>query len=184
MPDLDGVQTLGLLRDTIPGFCTPVIALAANAMQGAKTVLLAAGFAAYLTKPVSASRLARAVFDVLPPHLIRTKAAQAATPLPSAQVQYIAPILAKGGISLEQALCHTSGDIVLFSPLAAAFVRNYPVSRKKPEEAFAAQEKGDDETLRTLAHALKSAAGFVGAAHLSLHAELLEAACRAHERVV
>lgn len=57
MPALDGFATVGELRRE-PGFgAIPVVALTASAMQGDRERALAAGFSAYLTKPIRLAAL-------------------------------------------------------------------------------------------------------------------------------
>ena len=52
LPDLDGLQALGLLRADTRTAAIPVLALTAQAMHGDRERFLAAGFDAYLPKPV------------------------------------------------------------------------------------------------------------------------------------
>ena len=52
MPMMDGVQTLHELKK-IEGFNTPVVALTADAVLGAKEKYLAEGFDLYVTKPAN-----------------------------------------------------------------------------------------------------------------------------------
>lgn len=56
MPEMDGVETLHRLREN-PEFTIPVIALTANAMNGAKNMYLEQGFTDYLSKPISVKEL-------------------------------------------------------------------------------------------------------------------------------
>jgi PAS domain S-box-containing protein len=59
MPELDGLETTRRLRAR--GFKTPIIALTANAMKGAKEEFLAAGMDDYVSKPLEPHDLARAI---------------------------------------------------------------------------------------------------------------------------
>ena len=52
MPMMDGVKTLHELQK-IQGFDTPVVALTADAVLGAKEKYLAEGFNLYFTKPAN-----------------------------------------------------------------------------------------------------------------------------------
>ena len=51
MPDMDGIETLKNLKK-IEGFKTPVIALTADAVVGAREKFLKAGFDEYVSKPI------------------------------------------------------------------------------------------------------------------------------------
>lgn len=56
MPEMDGVETLWRMRED-PAFNTPVIALTANAVNGAKKSYLDWGFTDYLSKPMHLEQL-------------------------------------------------------------------------------------------------------------------------------
>ncbi len=51
MPDMDGIETLKELKK-MDGFNTPVVALTADAVTGAKEKYLGLGFTAYIPKPI------------------------------------------------------------------------------------------------------------------------------------
>jgi two-component system, cell cycle response regulator DivK len=53
LPDIDGVEALGWLRADERTASIPVLALTAQAMEGDRERFLAAGFDAYLSKPVN-----------------------------------------------------------------------------------------------------------------------------------
>jgi CheY-like chemotaxis protein len=65
MPALDGFGAVSELRREVQFAETPVVALTASAMQGDKEKALAAGFSAYLTKPVRIAELRRHVERLL-----------------------------------------------------------------------------------------------------------------------
>jgi len=56
MPEMDGVETLWRMREN-PEFNTPVVALTANAISGAKKMYLDWGFMDYLSKPMHLEEL-------------------------------------------------------------------------------------------------------------------------------
>jgi signal transduction histidine kinase/diacylglycerol kinase family enzyme/DNA-binding NarL/FixJ family response regulator len=66
MPDKDGVETLGELREQLPNREIPVIALTANAITGARDMYLDYGFTDYLSKPISGEKLERKLLRYLP----------------------------------------------------------------------------------------------------------------------
>lgn len=54
MPEMDGIETLARAKELAENLCrdTPVIALTANAIQGAREEYICAGFHDYLSKPI------------------------------------------------------------------------------------------------------------------------------------
>jgi CheY-like chemotaxis protein len=67
MPVRNGYEVLRELRQDSRFAALPIIAITASAMQGDRDRALAAGFTAYLTKPVTLSRLREEVQRLLPP---------------------------------------------------------------------------------------------------------------------
>lgn len=68
MPEMDGIETLRQVR--AGGCVTPVVALTANAISGAKDNYLQAGFNDYLSKPINADDLEEMIKKFLPQDLI------------------------------------------------------------------------------------------------------------------
>ena len=68
MPQMDGVETFQKLRENTSGlnYGTPVIALTANAMEGAKEEYKALGFDDYLSKPIKGEELEDMIRRYLP----------------------------------------------------------------------------------------------------------------------
>ena len=64
MPGLNGLETLGLLRDAAtfgPAAAVPVVALTAHAVKGYRERMLAAGFDDYVSKPIDMRELTAAL---------------------------------------------------------------------------------------------------------------------------
>jgi two-component system, cell cycle response regulator DivK len=61
LPDLDGAEALGRMRQDERTAAIPVLALTAQAMQGDRERFLAAGFDGYLSKPVDVDELIETV---------------------------------------------------------------------------------------------------------------------------
>lgn len=72
MPDMDGIETLQVMRSMQDYPCkgTPVIALTANAIAGAKEMYLAAGFDDFLSKPIIPDKLENMIRRKLPEELM------------------------------------------------------------------------------------------------------------------
>lgn len=68
MPEMDGVETLHAIRDGInkTSVDTPIIALTANALAGAREEYLAEGFNDYLSKPIAVQLLEEIILRYLP----------------------------------------------------------------------------------------------------------------------
>jgi CheY-like chemotaxis protein len=66
LPGIDGVEALARLRDDTRTASIPVLALTAQAMHGDPERFLAAGFDAYLSKPVDIVRLLSTVREYCP----------------------------------------------------------------------------------------------------------------------
>jgi HPt (histidine-containing phosphotransfer) domain-containing protein len=64
MPEMDGVETSKVIRDM--GIKVPLVALTANAIEGAREMFLAAGLNDYLTKPINKSELRHILEKWLP----------------------------------------------------------------------------------------------------------------------
>ena len=68
MPEMDGIETLKRLKEMAdcPNINTPVIALTANAIAGARERFLSEGFDDYITKPINGERLEKILLMHLP----------------------------------------------------------------------------------------------------------------------
>ncbi|MCR5595958.1 MAG: response regulator [Lachnospiraceae bacterium] len=66
MPDMDGVETMQIMR-TIEGYDRiPIYVLTANAVTGAKEMYIEAGFDGFISKPVVSEKLEAAILNELP----------------------------------------------------------------------------------------------------------------------
>ncbi len=72
MPEMDGIDTLKKIRENSNTWCSevPCIVLTADAADGARQMLLDAGFDDYISKPIQIERLAEAIYDQIDPSLI------------------------------------------------------------------------------------------------------------------
>ncbi len=66
MPEMDGIETLKVIREKGKNQSTPAVALTANAVSGAREKYLAAGFTDYMSKPVDGDRLENMLLKLIP----------------------------------------------------------------------------------------------------------------------
>ncbi len=73
MPEMDGIDTLKAIRNEEWSWCSgvPCVVLTADAAEGAKKMLLSAGFDEYISKPIREEELADAIRRLIDPELIR-----------------------------------------------------------------------------------------------------------------
>ncbi|MFA9378984.1 MAG: ATP-binding protein [Lachnotalea sp.] len=72
MPDLDGIETIRLLKKREGKYFRnlPVVALTANAVSGARDMFLGEGFQDYIAKPIDVSKLEMVLMNYLPSNVI------------------------------------------------------------------------------------------------------------------
>lgn len=72
MPQMDGIETLHHMKEMKENLSadTPVIALTANAIQGAREMYLQEGFKEFLAKPIQPDQLEKMIVSLLPEELI------------------------------------------------------------------------------------------------------------------
>lgn len=168
MPKMDGIETLNHMKEeNLVTEDTPVIALTANAVNGAKKQYLALGFDGYLSKPIDVSKLEEMLEKFLPEELVSHKQAERIK-ADSDSVQ----TLADAGFDTEAALRYTAGDRSFYLELVALFA-----DRCKGNMSLirADYEKKDWADYEIKTHSLKSTARQIGAnevADLALEQEL------------
>ena len=69
MPQMDGIETLRIMKREVKGLKTPVIALTANAISGVKEMYLKKGFTDYLSKPINPEKLSEKLKLYIPKEL-------------------------------------------------------------------------------------------------------------------
>lgn len=175
MPDMDGIQTLEKLR-AMPSFSTPVIALTANAVLGTEQLLLDAGFAAYVTKPIPWNHLEELLQRHLPDALVtEVQLTQDDNPLLEELKSTVVDRLAAYGLDLDRALDYFSGDLQQYKNTLRIFLRNQPAEQEKMETL---RKQGDFDGLRYPIHALKGKAKNMGAERLCELAGQVENLCQ------
>lgn len=195
MPEMDGLETLEKMRsENILPEDTKVIALTANAINGAKEEYLNAGFDDYLSKPIEVEALEELLIKWLPEDV---KGDYESESEDDYDVMEFAPIDESGekqtgrknpgktssfirsmsdiGLDVVAALKFCGGDAAFYEGLLSDYVNTYDVKRRELDELF---EASDWNGFSVKIHALKSVSKTIGAASLAEKALLLEKASR------
>jgi CheY-like chemotaxis protein len=182
MPGMDGIEAVAAIRKweeeqrasedpENPLKRLPIIALTANAVSGMKEMFLEKGFNDYISKPIEIAKLDEIIARWIPAE----KRIKAAVGIKRESFSGESG-LSVPGVDVKQGINRTGGTEAGYRKVLAQFYRDaaerlpffaeLPAAESLP--LFAAQ-----------AHAIKSAAGTIGAAEVSAEAAALEAAGKA-----
>lgn len=159
MPEIDGYQTTQRLRllEAEKTYYTPVIAMTANAMMGDREKCLKSGMDDYLSKPLRAEHLRKALQAWF--LLDEQKAAPAAAePLASDALGAQAP-----AVDMEQLRLFTNGDIEEEKDLADLFLEQAQLMIAVLQQSM---NLAQEEEWKAAAHRLKGSSGNLGATQL------------------
>ncbi|HUG53373.1 MAG TPA: response regulator [Vicinamibacteria bacterium] len=158
MPVMDGYEATARLREREAGLShTPVVAMTAGAMPGDRERCLAAGMDDYVAKPVAVEDLAASLARWVRPEGHDSSAAPSDSPLDARVLSELRALDTPGSGFLQ-------GVIALFLGTVPG----------RLDALAAAVREGDLETIRTVAHGLKSTCGNVGARRMHALAEEIE----------
>jgi two-component system sensor histidine kinase/response regulator len=164
MPEMDGFEATAAIRqkEKTNGAHVPIIALTAHAMKGDRERCLAGGMDGYLSKPVQAEELIKAVEG-----LDGNSPAAGKTSDPTNEV-----------VDREVALARVDGDEGLLADLAKLFCEESPKLLSAVQDAVA---KRDIAALKRAAHSLKGSISTFAARDATEAALRLEDLARAGE---
>lgn len=179
MPGMDGVETLHHMKKLEQYLCkdTPVIALTANAIQGAKEMYLKEGFDDFLSKPIQPDKLERMIKGWLPEELILIKETSESNEEENFKEKNDLPEIS--GVDWDSALTHLPDKEMLLETVydfystmngEADFLQNCYDNLENDEEML--------ENYRIKVHAMKSSSALIGITGLSEKAKTLEFAAR------
>lgn len=163
MPVLDGIETLKILRENrLVDDSTPVIALTANAIAGAREMYLNEGFSDYMSKPIIPKQLENILVQYLP------EGSYMFVDLSEDDERdgkdSLAEALEKKGFNVKAALTYCMNDEEFFVELLHTFVESEPEKRESITKFYNDKNWAD---YSTYVHALKSSAKTIGADKLS-----------------
>ena len=176
MPGIDGIETLERMK-SLPGNInkdTPVISLTANAVSGARSMYIEAGFQDYLTKPVNGSQLESLIIKYLPPEKVTLADVQmmdfAQDEEEEEKTVLPAWLSEVAGLDTKNGLLYCGSEDNYLSALTV-FAEAILPGAEEIEKYFAAK---DWKSYTVKVHALKSTARIIGAQELSDRARRLE----------
>ena len=169
MPGLDGIETLGLMRQDENGLNkdTPIIVLTANAISGAKENFLKEGFDDYLSKPVESVRLEEALLKYLPKEKIEYSEGESDESDAKAPTDWMDKL---EGIDKEQGI-KNCGSVESYLSIIKVYYESINYTRQNIEDSFANKHIKD---YTSYVHSLKSTSRTIGAMELSRLSKLLE----------
>ena len=189
MPGMDGIEAFHNMKKMTDGlnYNTPVVALTANAVLGARQLYIDEGFSDYISKPVDTVRLEQVLLEYLPPDLvikgsdIQEEETHPAESVSAPEIQETAsettepesesPYRNIPGIDYDAAVMNCGTEETFVQALEIF----YNTLDKKADDIERFQREGDVKNYTVLVHALKSSARLVGALQLSEDAKYLEA---------
>lgn len=174
MPGLDGIQTLEAFKTTEgnKNSDTPVIALTANAVTGAREMYLKAGFSAFLAKPVNYEKLEEYLIEFIAPEKIKiVEKNENTTEEDFSEIMEILNSIPE--INLEYAFLHNSTPQNLYD-IMVDFVSIIDSEADALEKYMPVSDEEMLKQYRVKVHSMKSSAAMIGAMHLSGVARMLE----------
>lgn len=190
MPKMDGVETLLKLKEEnlIPEGTT-MIALTANAINGAKERYLEAGFDDYLSKPIEVEELDDMFNRYLPKELLEHNETpmefepqktdeNTGRPNKSTQSKAVLSRIESLGIDTETGIRYCYNNFDFYIELLGILIEEYETRSKNLQEHL---ESGDMREYGVIVHALKSSMKTLGAMSMFEDAKNLEDAANCND---
>lgn len=189
MPEMDGIQTLHILREEKerPNAETTVIALTANAIAGSKDMYLEEGFNDYISKPIIRDELEQMLDKYLPEELkekrvveelvtgTQTEPAETISIMEEEKKEEEPLMEQQELINKDSAMTYCCNSDEIYYDLLNVYVTQ---AKKNVEKLPAFYEKKDWENYKIIVHAIKSTSLTIGAGTLSEMAKEQEMAAK------
>lgn len=171
MPELDGVETTGLIRETEGEYYKklPIVALTANAVNGAREMFLASGFNDFIAKPIELSFLDRVLRAWLPEEKIQSVSEMQRVPEEDKDTVLLESF--REVIDEEKGLLYAGENRRTYQDNLNTYLRNGEAYKKSLQLRY---ETEDWTNYIIEVHAIKSSSLSIGAVTLSELAKTLE----------
>ena len=178
MPDMNGVEVLHRMKRT-PGVLvrTVMVALTANAIDGAKEYLIDNGFDYYLSKPLIKDALEEVLQQIMQSGRISCGTQAVDTETSDRDQAGVIPTndlqreLAQYRIDFNTGLGYCNGDTTIYYEILNLALETYPEKRQKLQEHYVNKRYSD---YMIEVHGLKSSMMILGATDLAAMAEKQE----------
>lgn len=179
MPELDGIETLHIMKGLTDYPCknTPVIALTANAIQGAKEMYIKEGFDNFISKPIRPNKLENMILELLPTELISGNSVNTVGQCDS-ELPYIE------GLDWKIAMDHLMDEDIIRETIRDLYST---MMAEKEYLQKCLNDIDDDQMLknyRVKIHSMKNSLALIGMMELSNEAKALEMAAADGDRDV
>lgn len=173
MPQMDGIEVIRRMKAIGSYACenTPVIALTANAGNGAKEMYLAEGFQDYISKPVEGAALEAMIRKHLPKQLLTEKLVAPASAEPEKTWKKEKSLAGIQIIDHDAAMKYCGGKEALFVEFLRIYLEDSP---EQMEQISAAYQAKDWNAYTVAVHGLKTTSYSIGANLLGNLAKDLE----------
>lgn len=186
MPEMNGIETLHHMINMEEHCCkdTPVIALTANAIIGAKEMYLSEGFHGYLSKPIEGEKLEKILRKYLPQEKVIVNDTETVekelekTELIEVSEESKKQEEPSNVIDIKTGLQYCAGSQDMYKEFVKMYCDGYEEKKQQLEQFF---EQADWENYAIKIHALKSTSLSIGATSLSELAVSLEKAGKAND---
>ncbi|SDA71361.1 Signal transduction histidine kinase [Lachnospiraceae bacterium G11] len=170
MPDMDGLETAAKIKEGEGvNKDTPLVALTANAISGAKEFYLSEGFSSYIAKPVVPIELERILLRYLPIEKIKEAPVEEKKES-DGKNRFIEKLAEIPEINISAGMA-ASGSPEIYAQVVEEFYNTVDERARKIEEAFGSNNQTG---YVTQVHALKTTARLMGYVALSNMAKDLE----------
>ncbi|MCL1902846.1 MAG: ATP-binding protein [Oscillospiraceae bacterium] len=176
MPEMDGVEATEILRES--GVKIPIVALTANAVSGARELLLSSGMDDFLSKPINKAELYRILREYIPLDKLDIKSVPTdknAETMTEKEKEFWIRICDVKNISAEVGLDAANGQISVYKTTLEIFMREILKSAESMRRLLSAK---DMRGFCTEVHGIKGSLLLTGATELSSVALKLEKASR------